>query len=208
MALTLLSLDDEAPKPTKVNDPLAAVTATSGALDAANDFSFPDFGVSFTPQPKVPGAITPAPTTGPGGEFNGFPTDNDGGDVGQAIVNEAMKYIGVPYKYGGNGPTIFDCSGLTRWAYLKAAGISLPRISYQQSNGGTRESLANAKPGDMIFWDNSDRNPGADHVAIYIGDGKIIEAPSPGKNVQVRTLGTWSLDSKAWAVTYRSQYGA
>jgi hypothetical protein len=67
-----------------------------------------------------------------------------------------------------------------------AAGIDLPRLSADQARAGTAvNSLAEARPGDLIAWDNSGRNVGADHIAIYLGDGQMIEAPRPGGHVQV-----------------------
>lgn len=108
------------------------------------------------------------------------------GVSGQDVVNEAKKYLGLPYVWGGTSKEKgVDCSGLVQSVY-KALGYDLPRVSADQARQGTAvASLAEAQPGDLIAWDNSSRNNGADHIAIYIGDGKMIEAPRTGLNVRI-----------------------
>ena len=109
-----------------------------------------------------------------------------GSDAGQAVVDEAMKYLGVPYVWGGTDPEKgLDCSGLVQLVY-SALGHDLPRVSYQQAASGRPvASLAVAQPGDILAWDNSSRNNGVDHVAIYVGGGKMIEAPRAGLDVRI-----------------------
>jgi cell wall-associated NlpC family hydrolase len=111
-----------------------------------------------------------------------------GTGLGAKIAQAAEHYLGVPYVWGGTGPGGLDCSGLVYTAY-RAAGINLPRVSYEQANSGSRVALRALRPGDLVAWDNSTRNPGADHIAIYLGGGKIIEAAHPGTNVRIRMLG-------------------
>lgn len=107
------------------------------------------------------------------------------GVTGDAVVAEARKYLGVPYVWGGTSPTGVDCSGLVQLVY-KNLGIDLPRVSYQQAEAGEPvASMAEAKPGDLIAWDNSSRNNGVDHIAIYIGNGQMIEAPRTGLDVRI-----------------------
>ena len=108
------------------------------------------------------------------------------GVTGEDVVAEAKKYLGLPYVWGGTDPDVgLDCSGLVQLVY-KNLGIDLPRVSYQQAAEGTPvASLAEAKPGDLLAWDNSSRNDGVDHIAIYIGDGKMIEAPRTGLDVRI-----------------------
>lgn len=105
---------------------------------------------------------------------------------GQAVVEEAKKYLGLPYVWGGTDPSKgLDCSGLVQLVY-KNLGYDLPRVSNQQATAGRPvASMAEAQPGDLIAWDNSSRNVGVDHIAIYIGDGKMIEAPRTGLNVRI-----------------------
>jgi cell wall-associated NlpC family hydrolase len=89
-----------------------------------------------------------------------------------------------------------DCSGLIYSAFAKA-GIPMPRVSYQQANSGTRVALNQLQPGDLVAWDNSSRNSGADHIALYIGNGQILEAAKPGTTVRVRSVGS---GEGAWGV--------
>ena len=105
---------------------------------------------------------------------------------GQAVVDEAKKYLGLPYVWGGTDPNKgLDCSGLVQVVY-KNLGYDLPRVSYQQAASGRPvASMADARPGDLIAWDNSSRNNGVDHIAIYLGGGKMIEAPRTGLNVRI-----------------------
>jgi cell wall-associated NlpC family hydrolase len=104
--------------------------------------------------------------------------------TGQSVVDEAKKYLGIPYVWGGTNPrTGLDCSGLTQLVYGKF-GVDLPRVSYQQAKEGTPvASLAEAKPGDLLAFGRP-----VHHVAIYIGDGKMVEAPRPGKDVKISSV--------------------
>jgi cell wall-associated NlpC family hydrolase len=115
----------------------------------------------------------------------------------KAVVEAARTALGTPYVWGGNSlQGGVDCSGLIQQAFARA-GIDLPRVSYQQANYGTRIGLKGLQPGDLVAWDNSSRNPGADHIALYIGGGRIIEAARPGTSVRVRKLGS---SEGAWGV--------
>jgi len=112
-------------------------------------------------------------------------SSGNGGATGAEVVAEARKYLGVPYVWGGTSENGVDCSGLVQLAYGKL-GYDLPRLSADQARSGTPvASMAEAQPGDLIAWDNSSRNNGADHIAIYIGDGKMIEAPRTGLDVRI-----------------------
>jgi peptidoglycan DL-endopeptidase CwlO len=104
-----------------------------------------------------------------------------------SIVDVARKYIGVPYVAGGRTPKSgMDCSGYTAYVLNKALGIKVPALSGLQAQRGTKvNSLKDAQPGDLLFFDLGERDTykGIDHVAIYLGNGKMIEAPRPGKNI-------------------------
>lgn len=102
------------------------------------------------------------------------------GVSGSDIVEAAKKYLGVPYVFGGEDASGMDCSGLVQ-RVLADLGISAPRVVSQQQYIGTEVgSLAEAQPGDLLVTHN------ADHVVIYAGDGKIIHAPYPGRDVTLR----------------------
>lgn len=100
----------------------------------------------------------------------------------QAVIAEAKKYLGVPYKWGGSTPSGFDCSGFTSYVYKKF-GISLPRTSRAQQNVGTQVSLSNVQPGDLVFMGKP-----AYHVGIYIGGGQYIHAPQTGDVVKIASF--------------------
>ncbi|MEV6209981.1 transglycosylase family protein [Kitasatospora sp. NPDC051914] len=110
-----------------------------------------------------------------------------------AAVNFALSKVGQAYIYGGTGNGGWDCSGLTQ-AALRAAGISVPRIAADQADYSTRVSLDNLQPGDLLFWSNNGANSGVHHVAMYIGDGKYVEAANPRAGVRVQTIANWAPD--------------
>lgn len=97
----------------------------------------------------------------------------------------AVKYaygaVGKPYVYGADGPSGYDCSGLTLAAW-RAAGKSLPHNAAMQWDATTRISRSALKPGDLVFYS------GLGHVALYVGSGQIIDAPSAGRNVSKRGM--------------------
>ncbi len=108
-----------------------------------------------------------------------------------AVVAEAQKHLGVPYLWGGTDPAKgLDCSGFTQLVFGNL-GIELPRTSSQQATAGRPvASLAEARPGDLVFFDHSSSRPGIDHVGVYIGQGKMVAAPQPGEAVKVQDVGT------------------
>jgi hypothetical protein len=108
-----------------------------------------------------------------------------------AVVAEAQKYLGVPYLWGGTDPSKgLDCSGLTQLVY-KNLGVDLPRVASQQATAGRPvASVADAHPGDLMFFDYSSSSAGIDHVGIYVGNGKMIAAPQPGEVVKLQDVGT------------------
>ncbi|MEU9408646.1 NlpC/P60 family protein [Streptomyces sp. NPDC048281] len=94
----------------------------------------------------------------------------------------ARAQIGKPYVWGATGPGSYDCSGLSQAAW-KAAGVSLPRTTYDQVNAGTTVPLADARPGDLVFFYDD-----VSHVGIYIGNGMMIHAPKPGAYVREESI--------------------
>jgi cell wall-associated NlpC family hydrolase len=117
--------------------------------------------------------------------------DGSGSASGNAVVADAQRYLGVPYRWGGTDPaTGLDCSGLTQRVYADL-GIRLPRTAAQQATTGTPvASLAQAQPGDLVFFDNSAARSGIDHVGIYVGGGQMIAAPTEGQKVRLQSVGT------------------
>jgi len=96
-------------------------------------------------------------------------------------VETALKELGKPYRYGALGPSTFDCSGLTKFAY-GTAGISLPHSAAAQYRSGRRVNRNQLQPGDLIFW------RGLDHVGLYIGNGKMVHAPRTGEVVTIISI--------------------
>lgn len=157
-------------------------------------------GRKVAPSPSGPlGFSIPTPEEYGSKREESIPRGPDGvTERASSIIETAKKFVGTPYVWGGTSPLGFDCSGFTQYVF-KQFGIDLPRVSYQQANGGTRVGIKDLQPGDLVAWDNSSRNNGADHIAIYIGDGKVIHAPKPGDSVKISTL--WDAD-RAWGVRY------
>ncbi|MEU6866104.1 NlpC/P60 family protein [Streptomyces sp. NPDC046876] len=101
-----------------------------------------------------------------------------------AIVNFVRAQVGKAYISGATGPSAYDCSGLVQAAYRKA-GISLPRVSQDQSAEGTSVSLSALQPGDVLYWGS---RGSAYHVAIYVGGGKFVGAQNPSTGIVERNL--------------------
>jgi cell wall-associated NlpC family hydrolase len=118
--------------------------------------------------PAAPAAPAPAPATG----------------AAAKAVQAAMSQLGVRYVWGGESLAEggYDCSGLMQYAY-QAAGVSLPRTSKAQSGVGVSVSRADLQPGDLVFYYSP-----VSHVALYIGNGQVIQAPTSGDVVRVTSI--------------------
>jgi cell wall-associated NlpC family hydrolase len=101
----------------------------------------------------------------------------------QRAVDTALQQVGKPYQWGGSGPNSFDCSGLTGYAW-RAGGVQLPRTSRDQYAATQRINRSQLQPGDLIFYHQP-----ISHVAMYIGDGKVVEAPNSNNRVRVSETG-------------------
>ncbi|KOX23891.1 hypothetical protein ADL05_01900 [Nocardiopsis sp. NRRL B-16309] len=113
-----------------------------------------------------------------------------GNEEGRAAAEWALEQVGKPYVWGGTGPNGFDCSGLTQGAWA-AAGVTIPRVTTDQYQAGTRVGLDQLQPGDLLFYDTTDAGapgPAPSHVTMYLGDGQMVNAPSTGQNVRVEPV--------------------
>jgi cell wall-associated NlpC family hydrolase len=108
--------------------------------------------------------------------------------VAGAAINFALGEVGKPYVWGATGPATYDCSGLIMRAF-QSAGINLPRVSREQFYSGGHVPVAQAQAGDLLFY-ATDRNDPATihHVVLYMGDGKMVEAPYTGEQVRVQPV--------------------
>lgn len=103
-------------------------------------------------------------------------------------IKFALGERGKPYVWGAEGPDSYDCSGLLLRAF-EAAGITLPRVSRDQYRAGAMLPVRKAQPGDLLFWAYDESDPGTiHHVAMYIGDGQIVEAQQSGVPVHTRPV--------------------
>lgn len=121
------------------------------------------------------------------------------GSDGVQVVQLAYAQIGRPYVWGGASPeTSFDCSGLVQWVY-RQVGVNLPRTAQQQYNATTRVLPENLRPGDLVFFAST--YPSAElitHVGIYVGNGRMINAPTTGDVVREMPIFT----DPYWAAHY------
>jgi peptidoglycan DL-endopeptidase CwlO len=102
-----------------------------------------------------------------------------------AFLTYALSRVGLPYLWGGDGPDVFDCSGLVQWS-MRQAGIVMPRVAADQAQTGPQVPIADLQPGDLLFYHTDPTAPTyISHVAIYIGNGLMLQAPEPGEDVQV-----------------------
>jgi cell wall-associated NlpC family hydrolase len=109
-----------------------------------------------------------------------------GGMLGPQAVAIAKRYLGIPYVWGGSTPTGgFDCSGLVMYVY-KQLGVTLDHYAAWQFLEGRRIAPANLEPGDLVFFEPKADGPG--HVGMYVGDGKMINAPHTGDVVRIVSI--------------------
>ncbi|WP_217199144.1 C40 family peptidase [Streptomyces buecherae] len=105
----------------------------------------------------------------------------------QQAIDFARAQLGKPYVWGATGPDSYDCSGLTRGAW-QAAGVTLPRTTWDQVKVGKRIATTDLAPGDLVFFYED-----SSHVGLYIGEGQMIHAPRPGANVRIESIFTMPL---------------
>ncbi|MFD9816276.1 NlpC/P60 family protein [Streptomyces sp. NPDC059080] len=127
------------------------------------------------------GTDTGSPGTADPGQGGG-PADGSYRTKAEKALAFARAQMGKPYVWGATGPNSYDCSGLTQAAW-KAAGVSLPRTTWDQVKVGQRVATTDLAPGDLVFFYND-----ISHVGMYIGDGKMIHAPKPGASVRIESI--------------------
>jgi len=117
-------------------------------------------------------------------------------DTASDVTSYALSLIGVDYKFGGNTPdTGLDCSGLIRYVFQQATGISLPRTAREQARMGQSVAIDNLQPGDLVFFNT--RRFQFSHVGLYVGDNRFVHAPSRGGAVEIVNL-----DQRYWQKTF------
>ena len=147
--------------------------ADKAAQEAANNGG----GGGSTPPPAPPAPSTPPVSSG------GI----------ESVIAYAQAQLGEWYLWGAAGPDRWDCSGLTMMAF-RQAGIYLPHFSGAQYDAGTPIPVSSAQRGDLLFWTSNGRPSGIHHVAIYLGNDQVIEAPHSGAQVRIRSLEYWYPD--------------
>jgi cell wall-associated NlpC family hydrolase len=133
--------------------------------------------------PSTGGVAVGAAATTPEGSTVAPPNVHGG------VVGIAMRYLGVPYRWGGASPSGFDCSGFVMYVFAQI-GVSLPHSSYAMLGMGTPVSMSQLQPGDLVFFS------GGSHMGIYIGGGQFIHAPHTGDVVKISSLSGYY--SSAW----------
>lgn len=166
-------------KLSKVKLDIPLITSTPFMLDGSDVTGIVDTIGMDAATSAVQAAENGAPSvTIPDSDIKGTPLE-------RAIVNGAQQFLGVPYVWGGEDPSGFDCSGLVQYVYQNV-GINVPRVTYQQFEAGTKIDPNKARPGDLVFFRMEDQGPG--HVGIYAGNGKYIAAPQTGEYVSIKNL--------------------
>jgi cell wall-associated NlpC family hydrolase len=156
-----LSAADELPT-TPLNPESAVAVPGSAVGDGAT--------LSPLPETRTEPAATPARTGMLG--------------AGEELILQALSYLGVKYRWGGNDPaTGLDCSGYVQYVFRQAAGIALPHNAYSISLQGKSVTSTDLKPGDLVFFNTLKR--AFSHVGIYLGEDRFIHAPSAGKSVEI-----------------------
>ena len=171
------SQPDPQPSQTAAPEPAPSQTTTPEPAPSPSETSQPAPAPAPEPEPA------PAPTPEPDPEPEPAPTPAPSGGADVAIA-KAYTFIGVDYVWGGESYSGVDCSGLAMLSWA-AAGVSLTHSSRAQYWEGTHVSLDSAQPGDLIFWSSDGSAGSIYHVAIYLGNDQMIEAPTFGVPVRV-----------------------
>lgn len=168
---------DPQPSQTAAPEPAPSQTTTPEPAPSPSETSQP----APAPEPEPAPSPTPTPEPDPEPEPDPTPAPSGGADV---AIAKAYTFIGVDYVWGGESYSGVDCSGLAMLSWA-AAGVSLTHSSRAQYWEGTHVSLDSAQPGDLIFWSSDGSAGSIYHVAIYLGNDQMIEAPTFGVPVRV-----------------------
>ena len=171
------SQPDPQPSQTAAPDPQPSQTTTPEPAPSPSETSQP----APAPAPEPSPSPTPTPEPDPEPEPDPTPAPSGGADV---AIAKAYTFIGVDYVWGGESYSGVDCSGLAMLSWA-AAGVSLTHSSRAQYWEGTHVSLDSVQPGDLIFWSSDGSAGSIYHVAIYLGNDQMIEAPTFGVPVRV-----------------------
>jgi cell wall-associated NlpC family hydrolase len=137
-----------------------------------------------TQRPQQPQGGSEAPASAPDPAPEPTPGPHPAPDPGPGhpeVVSIALRYLGVPYRWGGASPSGFDCSGFVMYVYARI-GISLPHHAASQYGYGRAVARSVLRPGDLVFFN------GLSHVGIYIGDGRFVHAPHTGDVVKISSI--------------------
>ena len=171
------SQPDPQPSQTAAPEPAPSQTTTPEPAPSPSETSQP----APAPAPEPSPSPTPTPEPDPEPEPDPTPAPSGGADV---AIAKAYTFIGVDYVWGGESYSGVDCSGLSMLSWA-AAGVSLTHSSRAQYWEGTHVSLDSVQPGDLIFWSSDGSAGSIYHVAIYLGNDQMIEAPTFGVPVRV-----------------------
>lgn len=171
------SQPDPQPSQTATPEPAPSQTTTPEPAPSPSETSQP----APAPAPEPEPAPAPTPEPDPEPEPDPTPAPSGGADV---AIAKAYTFIGVDYVWGGESYSGVDCSGLAMLSWA-AAGVSLTHSSRAQYWEGTHVSLDSVQPGDLIFWSSDGSAGSIYHVAIYLGNDQMIEAPTFGVPVRV-----------------------
>ena len=180
------------PSPTPTPEPEPTPEPTPEAEDPATEEPAPEPEEPATeepaPEPEPEPAPEPEPTPEPEPEPEPEPApEHQYGAGADTAINTAYSFLGVPYVWAGESYDGVDCSGLTMLSY-SPAGIYLTHSSRVQYGEGLQVPLSDAQPGDLVFWSEDGTQSGIYHVAMYLGDDQMIEAPTFGMTVRVTSM--------------------
>ncbi|MDO5735184.1 MAG: NlpC/P60 family protein [Propionibacteriaceae bacterium] len=163
---------EEADRQARLAAEREAAAREEAAAAATSNSEAPSSERSTTPASTAPSSEAAAPAASTSGSSSRI----------QTAISAATSKVGSTYVWGTSGPSTFDCSGLTSYAY-RQVGISLPRSSRAQLNAGTSVAKSDLQPGDLVFYYSP-----VSHVGMYIGNGKIVDAANPRSGVRITSL--------------------